>query len=212
MPRNWMVFLLRRKERRSAILWSQKHYTKWPTLIVIFVKYLFNHMHFITNGFKRFSKTNLSNPRQRVPLSSLIKLNPINISESCESFETQFNMHFKWTVFIWTNAKRIRKYVFICLRGYWVHAMAFHQIKVNIWKYCFCFCFKTLHSEVLFFIDIKYKKTTRLPDLTSDKFTVQTPKSLSSGLWSSVKFNPYHKYHYYYLFVNLIYACLACVQ
>ena len=25
-------------------------------------------MHFITNGYKRFSKTNSTNPRQRVPL------------------------------------------------------------------------------------------------------------------------------------------------
>ena len=31
-------------------------------------------MHFITNGYKRFSKTNSTDPGQRVPLKNLIKL------------------------------------------------------------------------------------------------------------------------------------------
>ena len=30
-------------------------------------------MHFITNGYKRFSKTNSTDPRQRAPLSVLLK-------------------------------------------------------------------------------------------------------------------------------------------
>ena len=32
------------------------------------LQYLSTHMHFITNGYKRFSKTNSTDPRQRVPL------------------------------------------------------------------------------------------------------------------------------------------------
>ena len=32
------------------------------------LKYLSNHMHFITNGYKCFSKTNSTDPRRRVPL------------------------------------------------------------------------------------------------------------------------------------------------
>ena len=38
---------------------------------ILLVKYLSNHMHFITNGYKHFSKTNSSDPRQRVPLQGL---------------------------------------------------------------------------------------------------------------------------------------------
>ena len=36
---------------------------------------LSNHIHFVTNGFKRFSKTNSTDPRQRVPL----RLNPFTL-------------------------------------------------------------------------------------------------------------------------------------
>ena len=62
---------------------------KWPTafsrrgkrktvqfrgmFVWIIVFYFYNnlstHMHFITNGYKRFSKTNSTDPRQRVPLT-----------------------------------------------------------------------------------------------------------------------------------------------
>ena len=37
---------------------------------ILLLKYLSNHMRFITNGYKRFSKTNSTDPRQRVPLKS----------------------------------------------------------------------------------------------------------------------------------------------
>ena len=37
---------------------------------ILLVKHLSNHMHFIKNGFKRFSKTNSTDPRQRVPLNT----------------------------------------------------------------------------------------------------------------------------------------------
>ena len=75
LPRNWGFFLLLCKLTRLAI-------HKWPSMFVDEVKgissdtcvdhcilllnYLSNHMHFITNGYKRFSKTNSTNPRQRV--------------------------------------------------------------------------------------------------------------------------------------------------
>ena len=36
---------------------------------ILLSKHLSNHMHFITNGYKRFLKTNSTDPRQRVPLS-----------------------------------------------------------------------------------------------------------------------------------------------
>ena len=33
---------------------------------ILLLKHLSNHMHFITNGYKRFSKTNSTDPRQRL--------------------------------------------------------------------------------------------------------------------------------------------------
>ena len=33
---------------------------------ILLLQHLPNHMHFITPGYKRFSKTNLTDPRQRV--------------------------------------------------------------------------------------------------------------------------------------------------
>ena len=54
---------------RSAILLSQTFKTS------------FDHMHLITNGFKRFSKTNSSDPRQRVPLTTLH-----NVCARCDLF------------------------------------------------------------------------------------------------------------------------------
>ena len=53
MTQNGTVFLLPHRLTRSAIC-----------------KYLSNHMHFITDGFKRFSKTNSTDPGQRVPFKS----------------------------------------------------------------------------------------------------------------------------------------------
>ena len=88
ITRNYLVFLLPRLQTRSAIYGSQifdSH--KWPTVLVrkvkeshailrhicvdhciLLLKHLSNHMHFVTNGQKHFSKTNSTDPRQRVPL------------------------------------------------------------------------------------------------------------------------------------------------
>ena len=38
---------------------------------ILLLNHLSNHMHFITNGYKRFSKTNSTDLRQRVPLNNL---------------------------------------------------------------------------------------------------------------------------------------------
>ena len=78
MPRNCMVFLMRRELTLRAILWSQVFDTiKWLTVSVckvrcycvdrcILLKHLSNHMHFIINGFVDHS----TNPRQRVPFNT----------------------------------------------------------------------------------------------------------------------------------------------
>ena len=76
-----------------AIYGSKKfHSHKWPIVLVdevnrktvqfrgmfvwIIVFYFYNifltSMHFIKNGYKRFSKTNSTDPRQRVPLNVLV--------------------------------------------------------------------------------------------------------------------------------------------
>ena len=47
------------------------HYT-------LLLKYLFNHMLMIPTGYNRFSKTNTTDPRQRVPIS------PVLTSCQCE--------------------------------------------------------------------------------------------------------------------------------
>ena len=39
---------------------------------ILLLKHLSNHMHFITNGYKRFSKTNSTDPWQRVPLKGSV--------------------------------------------------------------------------------------------------------------------------------------------
>ena len=41
---------------------------------ILLLKYLSNHMHSITIGYIRFSKTNSTDPRQRVPLNKAISL------------------------------------------------------------------------------------------------------------------------------------------
>ena len=86
-----VVFLLHRRLTRSAICGSQIFAGHFPingrpcffaTLkenreiprhvcvdhYILLLNYLSNHMHFKTNGFKRFLKTNSTDPRQRVPL------------------------------------------------------------------------------------------------------------------------------------------------
>ena len=50
---------------------SSRHIMKmfvWIVIYILLQNYLSNHLHFITNHFKRFSKTTSTNPRQRVPL------------------------------------------------------------------------------------------------------------------------------------------------
>ena len=98
MTRNCMVFLTRRELTRSAILWCKNvDSTKWPTVFLRDVKgnpcnfeaclvwikifnlfkinnYLSNYLYFITNGSKRFSKTNSTDPRQRVFLRNQIDI------------------------------------------------------------------------------------------------------------------------------------------
>ena len=86
-----MVFLLLCERTRTAIYESQKFDSrKWPTVFVdevkekenhtilsntcvahyiLLLKYLSNRVHFVTTGYKRFSKTNSTDPRQRVPLN-----------------------------------------------------------------------------------------------------------------------------------------------
>ena len=81
-----MVFLLLCELTRSAIYGSQKFdsHKLWPTVLVdevkgkpcrvifvwIIVTTSFYPCAFITNGYKRFSKTNSTDPSQRVPLST----------------------------------------------------------------------------------------------------------------------------------------------
>ena len=87
ITRDCVVFLLPRRQTRSAIHGSQFFdFHKWPTVLVrkvkvkprnieanvcgsliLLLKHLSNHMHFITNGYQRFLKTNSTDPRQRVP-------------------------------------------------------------------------------------------------------------------------------------------------
>ena len=85
ITRNCMVFLLPRRQTRSAIYGltpingrpccsqSKRNHAILRHICVdhciLLLKHLSNHMHFITNGYKRFSKTNSTDPRQRVPLT-----------------------------------------------------------------------------------------------------------------------------------------------
>ena len=90
LPRNCVFFPLLCELTRSAIYGSQKFDShKWPTVLVDEVKgkpcnfeaclcgSLYStfttsfYLHFITDGYKRFSKTNSTDPRQRVPLITL---------------------------------------------------------------------------------------------------------------------------------------------
>ena len=91
ITRSSVVFLLPPRQTRSASNGSQivdSH--KWPTVLVrnvkekkkqalsrhncvdhciLLLKHLSKHMHLKKkNGYKRFSKTNSTDPRQRVPL------------------------------------------------------------------------------------------------------------------------------------------------
>ena len=98
LPRNCEVCLLLRELTRSAIYVSQNFDShKWLTVVVDEVKgkpcnfeaclcgslystlqHLFTHVHFITNGYTRFSKTNSTDPRQRVPLIKSDKIKTHN--------------------------------------------------------------------------------------------------------------------------------------
>ena len=96
LPQNLFVFLLLCKLTQSVLYGSQTFDChKWPIEVVDevmgkpcnFEWYLcgslystfknvymyFCHMHFITNAYKRSSKTNWYDPRQRVPLSRFSK-------------------------------------------------------------------------------------------------------------------------------------------
>ena len=96
LHRHCMVFLLLCELTRLAILWSKKlDSTKWHAVLIHGIRKtmqfrgiilwmiifhflnIFPTMHFIINGFKRFSKTNSTNPRQRVPLSNSMKMGPV---------------------------------------------------------------------------------------------------------------------------------------
>ena len=59
----------RRGKRKTAIL---RHVCVDHCILLL--QHLSTQMHFITNGYKRFSKTNSFDPRQRVPLSRAMKL------------------------------------------------------------------------------------------------------------------------------------------
>ena len=85
LPLNRVVFLLLCELTRSAIYGSQKFDShKWLTVLVQFwgkllwiivfyllLQHLSINMHFTTNDYKRFSKTNSTDPRQRVPLNNV---------------------------------------------------------------------------------------------------------------------------------------------
>ena len=45
---------------------------KWPGFFycILLLQHLSSHMHFIVNGYRLFSKTNSTDPRQRVPLTN----------------------------------------------------------------------------------------------------------------------------------------------
>ena len=95
ITRNCVVFLSPRRQIRSAIYGSQIFDSnKWPTVLVLvrkvkekpcnveatvceslcstFKTSFEPHMHFTTNGYKHFSKTNLTNLRQHVPLKPFL--------------------------------------------------------------------------------------------------------------------------------------------
>ena len=98
MLRNCTVFLLPRRQTQSAIYGSQMFDSdKWPTVLVrnvkgnravlrqicvdhciLLSKHLSHHVHFMTNGYKRFLETNSSDPRQRVPLKYQYDMEPID--------------------------------------------------------------------------------------------------------------------------------------
>ena len=42
---------------------------------ILLLQHLSNHMHFLTNGYRCFSKTNSTDPRQRVPLITALANN-----------------------------------------------------------------------------------------------------------------------------------------
>ena len=60
---------------------------------ILFLQHLSTHMRFITNGYKRFSKTNSPDPRQRAPLSDACVHTSWKITLFCKAI-LQLN-HFK---------------------------------------------------------------------------------------------------------------------
>ena len=87
---NCTVFLLRRELTRldstkwsTVFLWAVKgtpcnfKACLFGSLYSTFKLSIYNHLHFITNGLKHFSKTNSTDPRQHIPLSS--NLNATNV-------------------------------------------------------------------------------------------------------------------------------------
>ena len=57
--------------------------------IIVFYFYIFlPHVHFIKNGYKRFSKTNLAKPTQRVPLKKHIR-NRKQVGKGPRGFSTR---------------------------------------------------------------------------------------------------------------------------
>ena len=93
LPQTYVVFLLLCELTWSAISGSQKVDShKWPTVLFneikghraisryvcvdhcsLLLQHLSTQMHFITKGYKRFSKTNSTDPRQRVPFKTYSK-------------------------------------------------------------------------------------------------------------------------------------------
>ena len=67
---------------------------------IILFNYLSNHLHFITNGFKHFSKTNSIDPWQRVPSNSrnytnLLRILLIRVTIKQRLGVGQFVLHFQ---------------------------------------------------------------------------------------------------------------------
>ena len=91
---------------RSAIYGSQHDSHEWSTVLVdevkrkprnciLLLKYLYNHMHFKTNGYKSFSKTNSTDPGQRVPLIQTVN-QYINSKPNC--LNVIFTIVIQWQV------------------------------------------------------------------------------------------------------------------
>ena len=67
----WLPLMADRVSRRGKRKTTQFRVILVWIIILILLKFLYNHIYayFKTNGYKRFSKTNSTDPRQRVPLN-----------------------------------------------------------------------------------------------------------------------------------------------